>query len=134
VKLAAKWLGERRMLYAGLLFGIAGFAGFALAPDGFWMWVALPVFALWVLSNRGPQTLMSERVSVHEQGKLQGAIGSITGIAGMIGPFLFTQTFTYFIDSSRNWPVPGAPFFLASGLLLLPLVLAGRFTAARLAK
>ncbi|MFM0212223.1 TCR/Tet family MFS transporter [Paraburkholderia sediminicola] len=124
VKPAAKWLGERRMLYAGLLFGMAGFAGFALAPDGFWMWAALPVFALWGLINPGLQTLMSHRVSVHEQGKLQGAISSITGIAGMVGPFLFTQTFVYFIDKGRAWPLPGAPFLLASGLLLLALLLA----------
>lgn len=130
VKPAAKCLGERRMLYAGLLFGIAGFAGFALAPDGFWMWAALPVFALWGLINPGLQSLMSHRVSAHEQGKLQGAIGSVTGIAGMVGPFLFTQTFAYFIDTRHAWTLPGAPFLLASGLLLIALLLANRFAAA----
>jgi MFS transporter, DHA1 family, tetracycline resistance protein len=121
VKPAAKWLGERRMLYAGLLFGIAGFAGFGLAPDGSWMWVALPVFALWGLINPGLQALMSQKVSVHEQGKLQGAIASLTGIAGMVGPFLFTQTFAWFIDKGRGWVAPGAPFLLASGLLVVAL-------------
>jgi DHA1 family tetracycline resistance protein-like MFS transporter len=135
IKPAAKWLGEQRMLYVGLLFGIAGFAGFALAPNGFWMWVALPVFSLWGLINPGMQALMSRLVSAQEQGKLQGAIGSITGIAGMIGPLLFTQIFSYFIDKDRSWQLPGAPFFLASGLLflalLLALSLANRVAAAR---
>jgi DHA1 family tetracycline resistance protein-like MFS transporter len=126
VKPVSKWLGERRMLYAGLLFGMAGFAGFALAPDGFWMWPTLPVFALWGLINPGLQTLMSHRVSGEEQGKLQGAIGSITGIAGMLGPFLFTKTFAYFIDQGRDWTLPGAPFLVAAGLLLLALLLAIR--------
>ena len=133
VKPAAKWLGEQGMLYIGLLFGIAGFAGFALAPDGFWMWAALPVFTLWGLINPGLQALMSHRVSAQDQGKLQGAIGSIAGIAGMIGPFLFTETFAYFIGTGRDWTLPGAPFFLASGLLLLALLLASRFAVARTA-
>jgi len=124
VKPAVKKLGERGALYTGLLFGIAGFAGFALAPTAFWMWAALPVFALMGLFAPGLQSLMSQRVAPYEQGKLQGANASIIGIAGLIGPGLFTLSFAYFIDKSRAWPLPGAPFFLAAALLLLALVLA----------
>jgi DHA1 family tetracycline resistance protein-like MFS transporter len=124
VKPAVKKLGERGALYTGLLFGIAGFAGFALAPTAFWMWAALPVFALMGLFAPGLQSLMSQRVAQYEQGKLQGANASIIGIAGLIGPGLFTLSFAYFIDKSRAWPLPGAPFFLAAALLLLALVLA----------
>src|SRR6202035_642528 len=42
-------LGERGSIYAGLVFGMAGFTGFALAPSGIWMWAALPIFSLWGL-------------------------------------------------------------------------------------
>jgi len=124
VKPAVKKLGERGALYAGLLFGIAGFAGFALAPTAFWMWAALPVFALMGLFAPGLQSLMSRRVPPYEQGKLQGANASIIGIAGLIGPGLFTLSFAYFIDKGRAWTLPGAPFFIAAGLLLLALLLA----------
>lgn len=119
-------LGERGAIYAGLLFGIAGFSGFALAPSAAWMWASLPIFSLWGLINPGLQGLMSQRVSAHEQGKLQGANGSITSIAGLIGPTVFTQSFAYFIDSHRAWLLPGAPFLLAAALLVAALPLAAR--------
>ena len=124
VKPAVKHLGERGALYTGLLFGMAGFAGFALAPTGFWLWASLPVFALMGLFSPGLQSLMSRRVAPYEQGKLQGANASIIGIAGMIGPGLFTLSFAHFIDKGRAWTLPGAPFFLAAGLLVLALALA----------
>jgi MFS transporter, DHA1 family, tetracycline resistance protein len=119
-------LGERGAIYAGLLFGIAGFSGFALAPSAVWMWASLPIFALWGLIGPGLQGLMSARVAAHEQGKLQGANGSITSIAGLIGPTVFTQSFAYFIDPSRTRMLPGAPFFAAAALLAVALALAVR--------
>jgi DHA1 family tetracycline resistance protein-like MFS transporter len=124
VKPAVQRLGERGSLYTGLLFGIVGFGAFALAPTPFWMWAALPVFALMGLFGPGLQSLMSKRVAAHEQGKLQGANGSITSIAGLIGPGLFTLTFAHFIDKGRAWTLPGAPFFIAAILLVLALLLA----------
>jgi DHA1 family tetracycline resistance protein-like MFS transporter len=124
VKPAVRRLGERGSLYTGLLFGIVGFAGFALAPTPFWIWAVLPVFALMGLFGPGLQSLMSQRVAGNEQGKLQGANGSITSIAGLIGPGLFTLSFAHFIDKGRSWTLPGAPFLIAAALLLLALLLA----------
>ena len=53
----------------------------------------------------------------HGQGELQGANGAVLGIAAMIGPGLFTQTFASFIGPETRWQLPGAPFFLAAVLL-----------------
>jgi DHA1 family tetracycline resistance protein-like MFS transporter len=131
VKPAVDRLGERGSLYTGLLFGILGFAGFALAPSPIWIWAALPVFSLMGLFGPGLQSLMSQRVAPQEQGKLQGANGSITSIAGLIGPIIFTLSFAHFIAKDRTWTLPGAPFLIAAGLLLLALVLAMRAGAVR---
>jgi DHA1 family tetracycline resistance protein-like MFS transporter len=128
VQPAVRLFGERGSLYTGLLFGIAGFAGFALAPTSLWMYAALPVFALMGLFGPGLQSLMSQRVAANEQGKLQGANGSIISIAGLIGPGLFTLSFAHFIAKGRAWTLPGAPFFIASVLLLLALLLAMQST------
>jgi MFS transporter, DHA1 family, tetracycline resistance protein len=124
VKPTVARFGERGAVYAGLLFGICGFGAFALAPSASWMWASLPVFALWGLASPGLQGLMSRRVAANEQGKLQGANGSITSIAGLIGPTLFTQSFAYFIDPHRALMVPGVPFYLAAALLIPALLLA----------
>ena len=126
VRPVVKKLGERGTIYAGLLFGMAGFAGFALAPTGAWLLAAMPIFSLWGLIGPGLQGLMTRRVEAREQGKLQGANGSLTSIAGLIGPTLFTQSFAWFIDRQHGWIVPGMPFYLAAALLLLALTLLGR--------
>jgi DHA1 family tetracycline resistance protein-like MFS transporter len=121
---AVRRLGERGALRAGLLVGILSFTWFALAPNAGWMWAALPVFAWMGLFNPGLQSLMSRRVAPQEQGKLQGANSSIVGIAGLIGPVLFTQAFALAIDPAHTWKLPGAPLFLAAGLLALSLLVA----------
>ncbi|MBL6751572.1 MAG: TCR/Tet family MFS transporter [Nevskia sp.] len=133
VKPAVRWLGERGALLAGLGFGIAGFTWFALAPNQWWMWAGLPVFAWMGLFGPGLQSLMSRRVPPQEQGKLQGANSSIVGIAGLVGPLLFTQIFAFAIDKTHAWSFPGAPFFVAAGLLGLSLALALLVTQGRTA-
>ena len=126
-----KRLGERRTLMLGLAFGALGFVIYGLAPTGAWFWTGLPVMALWGLTGPSSQALMSFRISPSEQGQLQGALSSIMGIAGMIGPVLFTQTFAYFIGPSLGWNLPGAPFLLAALLLVVAIGLASWATSPR---
>ena len=57
---------------------------------------------------------MTRRVGPSEQGQLQGANGSLNGIANMIAPILFTQIFAFAVGRYRAANVPGAPFLLAS--------------------
>jgi MFS transporter, DHA1 family, tetracycline resistance protein len=111
---AVKWLGTRRALIAGLLFGSVGMVIYALAPTGSWFWVGVPVMALWGVVGPSIQDMMSRRVSESEQGQLQGANSSSRSIAGLIGPAIFTTTFAWLI----GW-LPGAPFLLAALLLLV---------------
>jgi DHA1 family tetracycline resistance protein-like MFS transporter len=111
-------LGERLALIVGLLFGTLGFAIYGLAAYGWIFWLGIPVMSLWGISGPAAQGLMCRRVSPSEQGQLQGAIGSIRGISGMLGPGLFTLTFAAFIGPLRNWHLPGSPFLLSSILLL----------------
>ena len=55
---------------------------------------------------------MTRQVGPREQGRLQGANASLMGIASLIGPALFTQTFA--LLHRRGAPhLPGAPFLLA---------------------
>jgi len=51
-------------------------------------------------------------------------------VAQLEGPFLFTLTFAYFISSDAPLKLPGAPFLLASALLVLAMAIAARTLAA----
>jgi len=129
VKPIAARFGERRSLLAGLCCGAIGFAIYGLAPTGTIYYLGVPIMAFWGLAGPSAQALMTRRVSPSEQGQLQGAIASLMGIAGLIGPVLFTETFALFIGPGVEWHIPGAPFLLASLLLLMAAMLAWRTTA-----
>src|SRR5262249_12433740 len=120
--------GERIVLLAGLAFGVAGFAIYGLAPTGSLFWIGVPLMALWGLSGPPVQGLMTRRVAPSEQGQLQGANGSLLGIAELVGPGIFTLTFATFISTNRSWPLPGAAFLLAAMMLLAAIALAWRVT------
>lgn len=111
-------LGERSALIVGLLFGALGFSIYGVAAVGWVFWLGIPLMSLWGISGPAAQAMMCRRVSDAEQGQLQGAISSLRGIAGMLGPGLFTLTFASFIGAHRNWHLPGSPFLLSAILLL----------------
>ncbi len=140
--------GERKTLLAGLCCGAIGFCVYGFASNGWIYCAGIPVMGFWGLAGPAVQALMTRRVSASEQGQLQGAIAGLSGIAGLIGPGLFTQTFAFFIGASSSqdvphssfhisnfklWlgPLPGAPFLLASLLLVIGMVLAWRATKTR---
>ncbi|WP_262265952.1 TCR/Tet family MFS transporter [Microvirga yunnanensis] len=129
-------LGERRTMAVGLTCGALGSLLFGLAPSGGWIWLAIPMAALWGLFGPAAQSLMTRRIAVSEQGRLQGALNSLRGVSGLIGPVLFTASFAAGVAQpgpSISW---GAPFFVAVVLLLLALAAVspaalGRGTSAR---
>src|SRR5262249_29123277 len=131
VKLAVDRFGERPVLMLGMGCGIVGFAVYGLAATGTVFWIGVPIQALWGLAFPPMQSLMSHRVGESEQGQLQGALGSLRGIAFMIGPALFTGTFATFIGERKDWHLPGAPFLLASALLVIATGVAWQVTRSR---
>ncbi|MBV9757722.1 MAG: TCR/Tet family MFS transporter [Alphaproteobacteria bacterium] len=133
VRPAVRRFGERRSLLAGLAFGTAGFAIFGLAPSGWLFCAGIPVMALWGLTAPAAQGLMSRRVAASEQGRLQGANSSIMGLTGLIGPTLFTAIFAHFIAPGAGWQLPGAPYLLATLLLVAALAVAAARPRDRIA-
>jgi DHA1 family tetracycline resistance protein-like MFS transporter len=122
-------LGERRALKLGLGCGALGFLIVALAPTGPLSWLGIPAMALWGVSGAAIQALTTQLVPPDRQGQLQGATSSVQSVAQLVGPFLFTLTFAYFIGGTAPLHLPGAPFLLASALLLLALLIAARTLA-----
>ena len=123
------FLGERKALAAGFLSGAAGMAVYGFAPTGAWFMLGVPGTALYGLSNPALQSLMTREVGPSEQGQLQGANGSMNGIANMTAPILFTQVFALAIGRYRSFQLPGAPFILGALLLVGAFAVGWRVTA-----
>jgi DHA1 family tetracycline resistance protein-like MFS transporter len=113
--------GERNALFLGLACGAAGIFIYGVAPTGPLFWVGIPVMALWGVAGAATQALITRRVSPEQQGQLQGATNSVQSVSQLLGPFLFTLTFAYFIGPQTPLQLPGAPFLLAAALLALAL-------------
>src|SRR5215468_9340899 len=112
-----KRFGERFSLMSGLLYGALGFVGLALSWKGWGMLASIPFIGLWGVAGPAMQSLMSQRVDVSSQGKLQGAINSLRALTGMVGPLVFTQVFSAAIAPDVRTHFPGAPYYLAALLL-----------------
>lgn len=120
--------GERTMLLVGLLGGVAGHAIYATASTSSAFVMGIPVFALMGFLNPSLQGLMTRRVAAGEQGRLQGINGSLMGLAGIVGPAIFSSAFALAIGPRTSWSLPGAPFLLAAGLLAVAWAVAWRVT------
>src|SRR5881227_3211336 len=118
------WLGERRTLYIGQFFGALGMLIAGLARNGAMYMASIPVISMWNISFPAAQGIMTHHVSEQEQGELQGAISSLRSIAFVIGPFLFSWTFGWFIDPRHYFHVPAAGYYLAAALLFTAMLMA----------
>ena len=120
--------GERRVMIGGLLAGTAGFMLYAFAPTGLWFVAAIPIVGLWGLAGPTSQGIMTRAVGASAQGELQGAMGSLAGIATMIGPTLFATVFAWSIRHGASWHFPGSAYALAGLLLVVAAIIAERAT------
>ena len=128
VKPVVKRIGEYRALIIGLGFGGLGFAAYALAPTGPWFWAGIPLMALWGFAGPSVQSLLSRQCDPAQQGQLQGALGSLTSLAGIIGPYLFATVFAFGIARHGDFYQPGLAFALAALILFGASVVAARAT------
>ena len=123
---AVRRLGEPRALLTGLACGVLAFVVYGLAPNGVVFLLGIAPGSLYGLVYPSLQGLLTRRVGPDEQGRLQGALGSLMGIAGVIAPVLFTQVFAAAIGPFRGVGLPGAPFLLAALLLVVAMAVAER--------
>ena len=123
VRRASKLIGDERALQLGLLGGCIGYFIFAMARTGAVFVAGIPVLNCISIAWPASQSIMSRAAGPNEQGQLQGAINSLRGIGGIIGPALFTLLFARAVGDLASWHLPGLPFFAASAMMLLSVVL-----------
>jgi len=119
-------LGEPRSLVAGLAISATAMVGYGWAPHGWLIYVILVFGSLGGIAGPAAQGLISRTVAANEQGAVQGALSSLGSVAGILGPPLGAGVFGWFIGERAPCHLPGAAFFLASGMMLTALALARR--------
>jgi DHA1 family tetracycline resistance protein-like MFS transporter len=119
-------LGERGAMILGLIGGALGYTFFGLSKTGILFWSGIPLLNMMSFTWPAAQSLLSRKTSPSEQGQLQGAINSLRGIAGLVGPGFFTYIFSRSIGAGFH--IPGTPFYTAASMLLIALILTQRVT------
>lgn len=123
LRLAISRLGESKTVLAGLSISALSFAFMASSTNG-WVVLALtPVAALGTITGPALMQIMSTSAADNQQGELQGLLASIGSIATILSPLLMTRTFSYFISDNAPAYLPGAPFILSTGFMLICIVI-----------
>ena len=125
-----KRLGDRATMVLGLAGGTVGIAAMGWAPDGLWFIAAMLPNALWGLAMPTLQSLMTNRVSVSEQGQLQGANMSLASIAGVMSPLFFGWVYSLSVGQGAVIRHPGAALFIAAVVLALAAAIGWRTARA----
>jgi len=119
-----KRFGKRKAIIFGFLFWTVGMFLFALATEPWMLYAFLIPYAFGGIAGPTVQGVISNEVSEKEQGNLQGAITGLVSLTAIFGQLIFSPVFYYFIRPEGNIYFPGAPYVLASLLLLSAFIFA----------
>jgi MFS transporter, DHA1 family, tetracycline resistance protein len=106
-------LRERRALVLGLVFGATGYALIGLASHGWMLYAFIPMLALGGIAGPAVQAIITREVGPKEQGELQGALNSLSGLTAIVGPLIGTSLLAQFGTDASIVHIPGAPYFAA---------------------
>ncbi|MEK7952058.1 TCR/Tet family MFS transporter [Luteolibacter soli] len=117
-----KLIGERRGVYVGMLAMALAMFCYGTATQGWMVYGIIFIGAVAGIGGAATQSMISQAVPADEQGAVQGALNSITSVAGIIAPILWTAMFSWAIAPERSLHLPGLPFY---GACLVALIAAG---------
>jgi DHA1 family tetracycline resistance protein-like MFS transporter len=109
-------------MIAGLALSTVGFAALALAPTPLAFCLAAVPACLGNLCGPPLQALRANTVPPTEQGRLQGAMGGLNALAGLVGPIAFTQLYAWTLAQPG---ATGGEAMLAGSALLAAATLIG---------
>jgi DHA1 family tetracycline resistance protein-like MFS transporter len=126
-----RWIGERWAMIVGVSLFLISQLLFALASTSIVFIVGHVVMGLGGIGTPAFNAAMSRRISPDRQGEFQGAMGSLQGLSGLIGPLIFSGSFAYVTSPGAVWRLVGAPFFISAALALGALVLTAQSVRKR---
>jgi len=113
-------LGEHKAAIWGMLAQTFAMASFAFISVSWLMYPMIVISCLSGITGPSLQSMLTQQVPLNEQGELQGSLMSLTSLAAIISPLLYTQTLELGI---QHIDFPGLPFIMATGLSLICLIL-----------
>ncbi|MFQ5438487.1 MAG: TCR/Tet family MFS transporter [Paracoccaceae bacterium] len=122
IRLIIPRFGEHYTVVLGLAINVLAFTIYALAFDGWQVFALAPITSLGAVTGPALQGIMSRTASDDQQGELQGVLTSISAMSIIISPLMMTGTFSYFTRDGAPFHFAGAPFVLASLLVMASLV------------
>jgi len=115
--------GERNTVIYGQLFDFFGFSLLAFVTSGTLALILTPIAALGGVVTPALQAIMSKSVADNQQGELQGVMTSVQALSMIISPMLMASVFAQFSREDAPIYLPGAPFLVALGLMIIGLVI-----------
>lgn len=116
-------LGEGRALLLGLALAVVAYVGYALATDGWMIYVAIAVASFGGIAMPASQSMITRNVRPDQQGAVQGGLTSAQSLANIAGPLLGAWVFAWSIDPQHG-AHPGTVFFASAALGAAGLVVA----------
>lgn len=116
-------LGEGRALTLGLSVYAVAFALFGLAPAGWVMYPIVVFFSLGGVTMPSLQSILGKHVPADRQGELQGSLVSLSALASILAPLLYTRVFLHFTRPGAPLWFPGAAYVTAGGVSAVALAL-----------
>ncbi|WP_313265477.1 TCR/Tet family MFS transporter [Sphingobacterium sp.] len=123
IRWTAPKLGEQKSIYYGLIFYALGLLLFSFAAEGWMMLLFLILYSLGGICGPSLQSMISKSIPANQQGELQGALTSLVSATSIVGPPMMTNLFYYFTHDKAPFQFSGAPFLLASILMMLSAVI-----------
>ncbi len=127
---AVRRFGPRRVAVFATCISSIAFLGYSLASEGWMVPIVIVFGSLGGLLGPAVQSLVASKVPSRDQGKIQGAITSLTSLTSVAAPLIFTtMLFGYFTSEAAPVHFPGAPFMLGSLLQVCAVVILVRVLA-----
>lgn len=115
-------LGHFRAGVVGMTAMAIGFTGYALAAQGWQLYIWITVASISGLVMPSVQSVMTSHTQADSQGELQGTVAAIMSLASILGPLLMTGLFRQFSQPNAALYFPGAAFLAAAVLQVLALL------------
>lgn len=119
-------IGDEKSIYLGLGLYALGLVLFAVATEGWMMFVFLVPYCLGGICGPSLQSVIAGHVPPNQQGEMQGALTSLMSLTTIIGPLIMNGTFAYFTSAKAPFHFPGIHFLIGAACMMMSIFIAYR--------